>query len=143
MITGAVVVPIRARNGAFDRADAPTVLALRSAAAKTQSFLGERYRRLVKRMPKSKAMVAIARSILTVIWHLLNDPASRYQDLGVDFHTRRIDTARKTPRPHPPTPSPRLHRHPRTRRLTYGSSRSGKADAPPDAAVSHAARTIG
>ncbi|MCW2888240.1 MAG: Transposase family [Streptosporangiaceae bacterium] len=47
-------------------------------------------------MPKRKAPVAIARSIPTIIWHLLGDPASRYQDLGVDFHTRRIDTARKT-----------------------------------------------
>jgi transposase len=67
-----------------------------TAAAKTQSFLGERYRRLIKRMPKSKALVAIARSILTTIWHLLDDPASRYHDLGADYHTRRIDTARKT-----------------------------------------------
>jgi transposase len=67
-----------------------------AAAAKTQTFLGERYRRLVKRMPKSKALVAIARSILTIVWHLLNDPTSRYQDLGVDFHTRRIDAGRKT-----------------------------------------------
>ncbi len=67
-----------------------------TAAAKTQTFLGERYRRLIKRMPKSKAMVALARSILTIIWHLLADPASRYIDLGVDFHTRRLDTGRKT-----------------------------------------------
>jgi transposase len=67
-----------------------------TAAAKTDTFLGERYRRLVKRMPKSKAMVAIARSILVIIWHLLNDPASRYIDLGADYHARRIDTGRKT-----------------------------------------------
>jgi transposase len=67
-----------------------------TAAAKTQSFLGERYRRLVKRMGKLKAMVAIARSILVIIWHLLNDPASRYIDLGVDYHARHIDTGRKT-----------------------------------------------
>jgi transposase len=67
-----------------------------TAAAKTQTFLGERYRRLVRRMPKQKAMVALARSILTIIWHLLADPTARYHDLGVDFHTRRIDTARKT-----------------------------------------------
>jgi transposase len=67
-----------------------------SAAAKTQTFLGERYRRLVKRMGKLKAMVAIARSILVIIWHLLNDPASRYRDLGADYFARRIDTGRKT-----------------------------------------------
>jgi transposase len=67
-----------------------------AAAAKTQSFLGERYRRLVKRMGKLKALVAVARSILVIIWHLLNDPASRYRDLGADYFTRRIDTGRKT-----------------------------------------------
>jgi hypothetical protein len=65
-----------------------------TAAAKTNTFLGERYRRLIKRMPKGKALVAIARSILTIIWHLLADPAARYTDLGADFHTRRIDTRR-------------------------------------------------
>jgi transposase len=67
-----------------------------AAAAKTDTFLGERYRRLIKRMPKGKALVALARSILTIIWHLLNDPAARYTDLGADFHTRRVDTGRKT-----------------------------------------------
>jgi transposase len=66
-----------------------------TAAAKTQTFLGERYRRLVKRMGKLKAMVAIARSILVIIWHLLSDPTSRYIDLGADYHARRTDTGRK------------------------------------------------
>jgi hypothetical protein len=47
-------------------------------------------------MPKGKALVALARSILTIIWHLLADPAARYTDLGADFHTRRLDTGRKT-----------------------------------------------
>jgi transposase len=67
-----------------------------TAAAKTQTFLGERYRRLVKRMGKLKAMVAVARSILVIIWHLLNDPRSRFHDLGADYHNRRVDTERKT-----------------------------------------------
>jgi transposase len=42
-----------------------------AAAAKTDTFLGERYRRLVKRRGKLKALVAVARSILVIIWHLL------------------------------------------------------------------------
>jgi transposase len=67
-----------------------------AAAAKTDTFLGQRHRRLTKRMPKPKALVAIARSILTIIWHLLADPAARYTDLGADFHTTRIHTSRKT-----------------------------------------------
>ncbi len=45
-----------------------------AAAAKTDTFLGERYRRLVKRRGKLKALVAVARSILVIIWHLLADP---------------------------------------------------------------------
>jgi transposase len=66
-----------------------------AAAAKTDTFLGERYRRLVKRRGKLKALVAVARSILVIIWHLLSDPTARFHDLGSDYHTRRIDTERR------------------------------------------------
>jgi len=66
-----------------------------AAAAKTNTFLGERYRRLVKRRGKLKALVAIARSILVIVWHLLSDPTARFYDLGPDYHTHRIDTTRK------------------------------------------------
>lgn len=67
-----------------------------AAAAKTQTFLGERYRRLVKRRGKLKALVAVARSILVIIWHLLADPTTRYRDLGVDYHTKRSNTEHRT-----------------------------------------------
>ncbi|HMB08919.1 MAG TPA: IS110 family transposase, partial [Isosphaeraceae bacterium] len=66
-----------------------------TAAAKTQTFLGDRYRRLVKRRGKLKAIVAVARSIIVIIWHLLADPAVRFHDLGVDYHDNRIDKDRK------------------------------------------------
>ena len=62
-----------------------------AAAAKTGTFLGERYRRLVKRCGKLKALVAIARSILVIVWHLLADPAARYHDLGSGYHASRTD----------------------------------------------------
>jgi transposase len=39
-----------------------------AAAARTDTFLGERYRRLVKRRGKLKALVAVARSILVIVW---------------------------------------------------------------------------
>jgi transposase len=42
-----------------------------AAAEETDTFLGERYRRLVRRIGKLKALVAIARSILVIVWHLL------------------------------------------------------------------------
>ena len=56
-----------------------------AAAARTNTFLGERYRRIVKRRGKGKALVAVARSILVIVWHLLADPTSRYHDLGPEF----------------------------------------------------------
>jgi transposase len=67
-----------------------------AAAAKTDTFLGERYRRLVKRRGKLKALVAVARSILLIIWHLLADPAARFCDLGAGYYASRTDTDRKT-----------------------------------------------
>jgi len=67
-----------------------------TSAAKTDTFLGARYRRLVKRTGKLKALVAIERSILVIVWHLLADPDARFIDLGSDFYERRIDTERKT-----------------------------------------------
>jgi transposase len=67
-----------------------------AGAAKTDTFLGERYRRLVKRRGKLKALVAVARSILVIVWHLLSNPGVRYRDLGSDYFTYRIDRERRT-----------------------------------------------
>src|SRR5271166_4021391 len=67
-----------------------------AAAAKTNTFLGERYRRIVKRRGKLKALVAVARSILRIIWQLLSDPTARFHDLGADYHATRINTERRT-----------------------------------------------
>ena len=67
-----------------------------AAAARTDSFLGERYRRLVKRRGKLKALVAVARSILVIVWHLLADPSVRFRELGSDFYATRIDKERRT-----------------------------------------------
>ena len=67
-----------------------------AAAARTDTFLGERYRRIVRRRGKLKALVAVARSILVIIWHLLTNPAARYQDLGAGFYASRVDKDKKT-----------------------------------------------
>ena len=71
-----------------------------AAAAKTDTFLGERYRRIVKRRGKLKALVAVARSILVIVWHLLANPAS-----PLPRPRRRL--------PHQPhrTPNARLRNH--------------------------------
>jgi transposase len=66
-----------------------------ATAARTDTFLGERYRRIVKRRGKLKALVAVARSILVIVWELLTDPAARYHDLGSDYYTVRTDKAHK------------------------------------------------
>jgi transposase len=66
-------------------------------ASKTNTFLGERYRRIAKRRGKKRAVVAVGRSILVIVWHLLADPESTFHDLGPHFyHTRTgVDRARR------------------------------------------------
>src|SRR5947207_16010148 len=64
-------------------------------AARTATFLGERYHRIARRRGKARAQVAVARSILVIIWHLLADPAARYTDLGASYYQTRTDTDRK------------------------------------------------
>ncbi|HET9655746.1 MAG TPA: IS110 family transposase [Kineosporiaceae bacterium] len=64
------------------------------SAGKTDTFLGERYRRIARRRGKQKAIVAVGRSILICVWHLLSDPAVDYVDLGPDFYDRRGGTQR-------------------------------------------------
>jgi transposase len=70
-------------------------LAAATAARSGGTFLAERYQRIVKRRGKNKALVAVARSILVIIWHLLADPTTRYHDLGPDYYDKRINTNRK------------------------------------------------
>ena len=64
------------------------------AASKTDTFLGERYRRIARRRGKKRAIVAVGRSILVIAWHLLADPEAHFHDLGVGFYDTRIDPDR-------------------------------------------------
>ena len=64
-------------------------------AARTATFLGERYARIARGRGTAKAQVAVARSILVIIWHLLADPAARFTDLGYGYYQARTDTDRK------------------------------------------------
>jgi transposase len=66
-----------------------------AAAARTDTFLGERYRRIVRRRGKLRALVAVARSILVAVWHLLADPATCYRELGAGHYASRTDNGRK------------------------------------------------
>jgi transposase len=60
-------------------------------AGKTDTFLGERYRRIARRRGKNRAIVAIGRSILVIVWHLLQDPDARFHDLGADHFSRHTN----------------------------------------------------
>jgi transposase len=66
-----------------------------AALARTDTFLGERYRRLARRRGKHRAIVAVGNSVLTIVWHLLADPQARYQDLGPDFYASKINRRRR------------------------------------------------
>jgi hypothetical protein len=65
------------------------------AAGRTNTFLGERYRRITRRRGAKRAIVAVGRSILIIVWHLLSDPTVRYQDLGPGFYDTRINAERR------------------------------------------------
>jgi transposase len=67
-----------------------------TGAARTDTFLGERLRRLSRRLGGTRARCAVGRSILVIIWHLLSDPEARFADLGPDWHDRKTDRDRKT-----------------------------------------------
>jgi transposase len=64
------------------------------SAGRTDSFLGERYRRIARRRGKKKAIVAVGRSILVIIWHLLADPDARFHDLGSGFYDTHVNADR-------------------------------------------------
>jgi transposase len=65
------------------------------SAGRTQSFLGAKYRRLTRRMPRKKALVATGNSMLASIHALLSDPDACYQDLGPDYYEQRTHVRRQ------------------------------------------------
>jgi transposase len=65
------------------------------SASRTDSFLGERYRRIARRRGTKKAIVAVGRSILVITWHLLASPQACYTDLGAGFYDQRINPERR------------------------------------------------
>ena len=64
-------------------------------ASKTNTFLGERYRRIARRRGKKKAIVAVGRSILIIVWYLLSDPEIDFHDLGSGYYDSRINPERR------------------------------------------------
>jgi transposase len=66
-----------------------------TGAAGTGTFLGERLRRLSRRLGGARARCAVGRSILVIVWHLLASPEARFADLGPDWHAREGNRDRK------------------------------------------------
>src|SRR4051795_2310759 len=65
------------------------------AAGRTDTFLGERYRRIARRRGKKRAIVALGRSILTIVWQLLSDENAHFIDLGPGYFDSRTNPQRK------------------------------------------------
>ncbi len=65
------------------------------SAARTDTFLGERYRRIARRRGKKRAIVAVGRSILVIIWALLSDDEAQFVDLGPSYYASRANSERK------------------------------------------------
>jgi transposase len=66
-----------------------------ACGGRTDTFLGDRYRRIARRRGKQKAIVAVGNSVLTIIYHLLSDPDTRFHDLGAEHYQSRINLDRK------------------------------------------------
>ena len=65
-------------------------------AGRTKTFLGERYRRITKRRGKKRAIFAIGRSILMIVWELLSDQEKRFIDLGPGYYDSHVNRKRST-----------------------------------------------
>jgi transposase len=65
------------------------------SAGRTDTFLGVSYRRKSRRRGKQKAIVAVSRTITEIAWHIIDDPAFRYIELGPTYHDK-LDAGRKT-----------------------------------------------
>lgn len=64
------------------------VQAANSAARSKDNYLSAQYRHLVRRTGHKKAVVAVAHSILRILWFLLTNRVT-YHDLGSDYFARR------------------------------------------------------
>jgi transposase len=64
------------------------------STARTKTFLGERYRRIARRRGRKRAVIAVGRSILTIVWNLLQDNDTTFIDLGPTHYDTRKGTQR-------------------------------------------------
>lgn len=74
------------------------VEAARAAAKTKDTYFAAQYRQIARRRGPNKAAVAVAHSILTVLWYLMNDEQLRYTDLGAGWFQNRRDPEREAQR---------------------------------------------
>jgi len=67
----------------------PALVEAAWACAHTQSYFGSQFHRLRARRGDKRAAVAVAHSILIVVYHLLAKPEEVYRELGADFFVKR------------------------------------------------------
>lgn len=60
-----------------------------AATRKKGSYFKAQYRRLAGKRGKQRALLAVAHSIIIVVYHLLKNPKLAYRDLGEDYFDRR------------------------------------------------------
>ena len=60
-----------------------------AATRKKGSYCKTQYRRLAGRRGKQRALLAVAHTLLTIVYHLLRDPNLEYRELGEDYFDRR------------------------------------------------------
>ncbi len=69
-----------------------------SAAARTKgSYFGAQYRQIARRRGPNKAAMAVAHSLIELVWHLLST-GEVYNDLGDDYFASREDPDRRARR---------------------------------------------
>jgi hypothetical protein len=73
---------------------AALVQAARASVRQKDSYFGALYRRLLVRRGDQKATIAVAHSLLVIIYHMLCDDTN-YTDLGADYFVKRNNEAAK------------------------------------------------
>ena len=69
----------------------------RAAARTKHSYFGAQYRQIARRRGPNKAAIAVAHSLIELVWHLLST-GEVYNDLGEDYFSKRQDPERRAHR---------------------------------------------
>ena len=65
-----------------------------SAPCRPDSYLAAQYRRFKRRFGtkrESKAVFAVAHTMIVIVWHVLSETRPSYEELGSDYFERRTD----------------------------------------------------